>query len=125
MSCLPPDIDPTSELNDIANEILSVQETLTELYAELMDRAENLGLVDEEDDLLLVDEKLSKLVEAASIRRLTIFNISSIMGDDYPSWHEQYAQPQKIHWKRDGNIDVTLITGETFTEIRNGDESTV
>jgi len=112
-SCSPDEIDPSIALPDIAQEILSLQTALRELWNEYADIAMISGLVDStKEPMEIMDALESSLMAVADGGAHSALELQP---SDI-SWQEEYGQPKSISYGFDGVITYTLDSGETFNE---------
>lgn len=112
-SCPRNEIDPSVELPDIAYDILSKQRELKDLWSEYAELAMDTGLVDSE----LSPEKIMDELES-TLMRISEGGNHSILRGGYSDidWREQYGMPKAIRYSKEGIVEYTLDSGETFTQ---------
>jgi hypothetical protein len=109
-SCSPEDIDPSKSLTDIAAEIMSLRKELQETWNEYVDVAYLSGLVDtQKTPEEQFDDLDATIAEVANYGARSIMKIQS----DKHTWLDRYALPVRIQYKKSGEIERTLVSGET------------
>jgi hypothetical protein len=110
-SCEPDEVNPSVQMPDIAHEILRLQSELGDLWQEYIEVAELSGFVDSEkpheENFAILESTMMAVAERGPYSALRTQS-------EGVNWADENGLPQRMHYRKDGVVEYTYDSGETF-----------